>query len=131
MNTSNELAKSGPALRAKTNGSMQRQTRVPLVDVYESADELLLVADMPGMTPDEVAIKLDQDELTIESHRAAAADAKPLVSEFAIRDYKRTFTVPQGYDLDNVTAEFSTGVLFLHVPKSPAIKPREIRVKAG
>ena len=89
------------------------------------------MADLPGVTPDEVAIHVDKDELTIESHRAPAADAKPLAVEFAIRDYKRSFTVPRGYDLDKVKAEFANGVLSLHMPKSPALRPRQIQVKAG
>jgi HSP20 family protein len=100
--------------------------------VYENADEFLLMADMPGVTPNELAIHLDKDELTIESHRAAATPgAKPLASEFVPRDYRRSFTVPHGLDMDKVKAEFSNGILSLHLPKSPAVKPRQIQVRAG
>ena len=130
MNTKTDLAKHDATAPTKANGS-QQQKQLPPVDVYENADELLLVADMPGVTPEEVAIHLDKDELTIESHRQAAPDSRLIGSEFALRDYRRSFTVPPGLDADKVKAEFSHGVLSLHLPKSPAIKPRQIQVRAG
>ena len=130
MNKSTDLATREATTPAKSNGPKPTQT--PLVDVYESADELMLVADMPGVTPNELAIHVDKDELTIESHRtAAASDAKLLASEFVPRDYRRSFTVPHGLDMDKVRAEFANGILSLHLPKSPAVKPRQIQVRAG
>jgi HSP20 family protein len=129
MNTKTEMTKREPTTPAKANGP--RPTQSPPVDVYENPDELLLVADMPGVTPDDVAIHLDQDELTIESHRKAALDGKVIGSEVVLLDYRRSFTVPHGLDADKIRAEFSNGVLSLHLPKSPAIKPRQIQVRAG
>ena len=130
MNKTADLAKREMPTPAKSNGP--KPTQSPLVDVYENADELLLVADMPGVMPNELAIHLDKDELTIESHRAAATtEAKLLAAEFVPRDYRRSFTVPHGLDMDKVKAEFSNGILSLHLPKSPAVKPRQIQVRAG
>jgi HSP20 family molecular chaperone IbpA len=54
-----------------------------------------------------------------------------LAAEFAFRDYRRSFTLPHGLDVDKIKAEFSNGVLSLHLPKSPAVKPRQIQVRAG
>jgi HSP20 family molecular chaperone IbpA len=54
-----------------------------------------------------------------------------IAAEFAPGDYRRSFTVPRGLDPDKVKAEFSNGVLSLHLPKSSAIKPRQIKVQAG
>ena len=129
MNRSTEMAKRETGTPAKPNGAVPTQS--PLVDVFENADELLLVADMPGITPEELAIQVDKDALTIESHRAASPSAKLLAAEFAPRDYRRSFTIPHGLDMDKIKAEFSNGVLSLHLPKLPAVKPRQIQVRAG
>jgi len=129
MNRNADLAKREANIPTKATET--KQTQAPPVDVYENADELLLVADMPGVTPEEVGIHVDKDELTIETHRTAASDAKVLAAEFAPRDYRRSFTIPHGLDVDKVKAEFSNGVLSLHLPKSPAVKPRQIQVRAG
>ena len=129
MNTKMDLTKREPTTPAKANDP--RQTQSPPIDVYENPDELLLVADMPGVTSDDVAIHIDHDELTIESHRKPAQDGRVIGSEVVRLDYRRSFTVPHGLDADKIRAEFSNGVLSLHLPKSPAIKPRQIQVRAG
>jgi HSP20 family protein len=129
MNTRTELAKRETTAPAKADGSRQMQS--PPVDVYENADELLLLADMPGVTPDDVAIHLDQNELTIETRRNSPPENKMVRPEFAAVDYRRSFTVPHGLDAEKIKAEVSNGVLALHLPKSPAIKPRQIQVRAG
>jgi len=128
MNRSADLAKR-EAAAPKT--AEAKPMLAPPVDVYENADELLLVADMPGVTPEEVGIHVDKDELTIETRRTAPSGAKLLAAEFAPRDYRRSFAIPHGLDVDKVRAEFSNGVLSLHLPKSPAVKPRQIQVRAG
>jgi HSP20 family molecular chaperone IbpA len=129
MNKSADLAKRETTTPAKADSP--KSTQSPLVDVYENDDEFLLVADMPGVMPNELSIHLDKDELTIESHRAATSKSKLLASEFVARDYRRSFTVPHGLDMDKVKAEFTNGILSLHLPKSPAVKPRQIQVRAG
>ena len=129
MNRSTDIAKREIDAPTKTKGSTPAQA--PLVDVFENADELLLRADMPGITPEELAIHVDKDELTIESHRAAMPTARLLAAEFAARDYRRSFTIPHGLDVDKIKAEFSNGVLSVRLPKLPAVKPRQIQVRAG
>jgi HSP20 family molecular chaperone IbpA len=129
MNKSTDMAKRETDTPSKASASVPTQS--PPVDVYESVDELLLVADMPGITPEELSIHVDKDELTIESKRAASETGKLFVAEFAPRDYRRSFTIPHGLDIDKIKAQFSNGVLSLHLPKSPAVKPRQIQVRAG
>ncbi len=129
MNKNADLAKRETGGVGK--GSEPKPVQAPQVDVYENADELLLVADMPGVTPEEVGIHVDKDELTIESRRVTSAEGKVLAAEFAPCDYRRSFTLPHGLDVDKIKAEFTNGVLSLHLPKSPAVKPRQIQVRAG
>ena len=91
-----------------------------------------MLADMPGATPDDVAIHVDRDELTIETrHSRVNLENMTARQESDIVDYRRSFTVPHGLDVDKIKAEVSNGVLALHLPKSPAIKPRQIQVRAG
>jgi len=101
----------------------ERPTYAPPVDIYENKDEILIVADVPGVTRDDLAIHFDKDELTIEAHRPAG-------SEQAF-DYKRTFVVPRGIEPERIGANLVAGVLKLTLPKSAAMKPRQIAVTSG
>jgi HSP20 family protein len=110
----------------------QRATLQPVVDVYENQDELLLVADVPGARNDGVSVHLDNNQLTIEARRVD--DSPPgsaLITESRSYDYFRAFTVPRGIDASKIEAQLTGGVLWLHLPKSEALKPRRIEVKAG
>jgi HSP20 family molecular chaperone IbpA len=109
----------------------QRPTTAPLVDIFENNDELLVVADMPGVAKDNVSINFDKGQLTIEGRRSATTGSGLLAAEFRPLDYHRTFLVPQGIDTDKIAAELQHGVLRVHLPKSAALKPRQIAIKAG
>ena len=109
----------------------QRPTTAPLVDIYENADELLVVADMPGVAKDKVTINFDKGQLTIEGRRAASTGSGLLAAEYKPVDFYRTFVLPQGIDTDKIEAELQHGVLRVHLPKSASLKPRQIAVKAG
>lgn len=109
----------------------QRPTTAPLVDIYENADELLVVADMPGVANDKVTINFDKGQLTIEGRRGETTGSGLIAAEYRPLDFSRTFLVPQGIDTDKIEAELQHGVLRVHLPKSAALKPRQIQVKAG
>ena len=95
--------------------------QAPPVDVYENAEEYLVVADLPGVTHDDLHIELDRGELRIEATRQVGNESKPIV-------YRRTFTVPDGVSADNVRAELSNGTVQIHLPKAPDVKPRRIPI---
>lgn len=99
----------------------ERPTYAPPVDIYESKDEILILADVPGVTQEELGIHLDREELTIEAHRAAGRGEPAF-------DYKRVFVVPRGLDADRIAATLQHGVLRLTLPKPAALKPRQIQV---
>ena len=109
----------------------KRQTVAPPVDVYENRDEFLLIADMPSVNKDDLRIHLDKGQLTIEASRAATNGGTVLASEIRAVDYRRAFSVPQGIDVEKVSADLTDGVLQVHLPKSAAVKPRQIQVRAG
>lgn len=109
----------------------QRVTITPRVDVYENANELLLLADVPGVNKEGISIQLDKGQLTIEASRAEEKTGSPLVAEYRAIDYARVFTIPQGIDASKIDAQLSGGVLRLRLPKSEALKPRRIEVRAN
>lgn len=109
----------------------QHPTVAPRVDVYENANELLLMADVPGVTKESISIHLDKDRLTIEAVRQDTAPSQTLVAEYRPCDYLRTFIIPVGIDGSKIVAELAEGVLRLRLPKSEALKPRRIEVRSG
>ena len=110
----------------------QRSTVAPPFDIYENKEELLLIADLPGVKTDHLKIRMDQNELTVEGVRSPSKhEHTMLVEEFLVCNFYRTFVVPPGIDAERIRAETKNGVLSLHLPKSEALKPRQIQVKAG
>jgi len=110
----------------------QRHVVAPRVDVYENQDELLLVADLPGAAKDTIGVHVDKGQLTIEARRPDhEAPGALLAGEYERRDYERVFTMPQGIDGSKIDAQFSAGVLRVRLPKSDALRPRRIDVKAS
>lgn len=108
-----------------------RRAIAPAVDVYENKDEVLLVADMPGVRADDIAIRFERGELTLAGRRAKAPEGALLAAEYRHADFQRTFTVPQSIQSDAITAEYTNGVLKIHLPKVSAQKPRQITVKTS
>jgi len=120
MATENKLAQTAQAPVEKIE---QRPVVAPAVDVFENENELLVVADLPGVAQDRMSIHFEKGRLTIEGKRSAPAPDVP--------DFRRTFLVPQGIDAEHIGAEVSQGVLSVHLPKHASVKPRRIEVKAA
>ncbi len=100
----------------------------PVVDIYENDDEILLHADMPGVTKEDVSINVDNGKLFISGVRSLETTGAANWEEFGNVEYQRTFSVPQTIDVSKVNAELKDGVLRLHLPKSEAAKPRQIEI---
>jgi HSP20 family molecular chaperone IbpA len=112
--------------------SDRRTPVIPACDIYENKEEILLIADLPGVTPELLNIHLEKGELSLEARRAL--DAQPnsvATAEYSDCDFRRRFVVPTGIDSAKISAQLTNGVLELHLPKSDALKPREITVRAG
>lgn len=116
----------------KTPEQVQERPWVaPRVDIYENDDEVLLLADVPGVARDSLTINLDKEQLTLEGRVTEESPGLALGCEFRSVDYRRSFIVPAGIDASKIAADLKDGVLSLHLPKSDALKPRQIAVKAG
>jgi HSP20 family protein len=105
-------------------------TVTPRADVLETDDEFLLLADMPGVTPDGVDIRFENGELTLHGRRAADHGGKDrAVWEYEVTNYFRTVRLTEHIAADRIEAGMKNGVLTLHLPKAEAVKPRRIAVK--
>lgn len=108
-----------------------RRWAAPRVDIYESDKEVLLLADLPGVSESRLNVALDKNQLTIEGRGSAPPQGALLSREIVGRDYRRVFVVPSGINAEKISASLTGGLLRLHLPKSERLQPRQIEVKAG
>ena len=109
-----------------------RPAFVPRVDIIENDDEILLVADMPGVGPESVEITLEQGQLTVNGYVESVEYAGYTLaySEYRVGDFTRSFTLSNKIDQDKIEAVMDKGVLRLHLPKIGPQK-KKIAVRAG
>jgi len=110
-------------MMTQENTSAPIVTLVPRVDIYENAEELLVLVDVPGAKADAVEMRLEHGELAIKAPRAENRDGE-------VSQYQRTFVVPKTIDGGRVSAELKQGVLEIRLPKREELKPRSIQVRA-
>lgn len=104
---------------------------VPPVDIYESNGTLTLVADMPGVSIENLTIDLDKDTLTIRGATGVEeTGGRTLLREYVSGDYYRQFSISNLIDREKIDASIKDGVLRLTLPKAESAKPRKIEVKA-
>ncbi len=103
----------------------------PAVDILETADELTVVADVPGAKPESIDVRFEDGALSIHAQVPPRRDedAEYILHEYGVGDFWRTFRVSESIDAAKITAEYADGVLTLHLPKAEAVKPRRITVK--
>ncbi len=116
-------------------GSFVNTDWVPPVNVAEMADSILVTAELPGVSPDDVDIQVEENVLTIsgEKHeeRVEGDEERHIhISERIAGSFSRSFTLPRKVDVEGITAEFGDGLLRVSVPKAPETRARRIEVKA-
>lgn len=103
----------------------------PRVDIKEEADRFLILADLPGVDPQEVEVLMDKGILSIKGERrdeTRGDDGKFSRIERRYGSFHRRFALPDSADPDGVTATGSNGVLEISIPKRPETTPRRIQV---
>ena len=105
----------------------------PSVDIFETEQELTLLADMPGVKAEGVNIDLRENILTLSGDVKTPEEEKEaeLLREYRTGRYLREFTLSENIDQSKIEAEIKDGVLQLKLPKAEAAKPRKISVKTG
>jgi HSP20 family protein len=106
-------------------------TNGPAVTVYETRDEFVFQAELPGWTRDQVSINFENQTLTLSGRRdLQEGDGRQYLRvEGFYGQFTRSFTVPGMVDFNRVEAELRDGVLTVHLPKREEAKPRQIEVK--
>jgi len=141
MNQNTALSQSNPARDVapavqggadSAQGALaQRTTAVlPPVDIFEDEVGFTVLADLPGVAKDRLAVRVDGDSLVIEGAAAApvGADMTLIYGEVLNPLYRRTFTLSRELDPGKIEAKLDNGVLRLTIPKAEEARPRRIEV---
>ena len=106
----------------------------PPLDVQETEEEYLIKADLPSLKKEDVKVSVDNGVLALEGERKLEKEEKGKKFHRIERSYGkfvRRLAVPTDVDQQKVAAEFKDGVLSVHLPKSPAAKPRAVEVQVS
>ena len=106
----------------------------PAMDVQETASEYLIKADLPEVKKEDVKVSLEEGVLAVEGERKLEQEETGKKFHRVERSYGkfvRRMMLPADIDPQKVAADFKDGVLNIHLPKSPAIKPQAIDVKVA
>ena len=130
--TSLEKREEQPAATALAERTRMGPTYRPNVDIIERPDELLVVADVPGVTAESIDVRYEQGDLTLEARADARqpTDTNYLFREYGVGAFRRVFRLSETVDAGRISAEVSNGVLTLYLPKAESAKPKQIKVKS-
>jgi HSP20 family protein len=113
-------------------GLLTSGTWVPPVDIYQNGDhEVVLKAELPDMTREDIDITVDNGTLTIRGEKKVSSEVKEEHFHRIERRYgafSRQFSLPQTVDTGKVAAEYKNGVLTVRLPLREDAKPRQIKV---
>ena len=108
-----------------------RENWNPAVDILEKDGNLILRAELPGMTEKQIDLKLEGNTLTLKGERKMDAEDKKnsyhRVESF-YGSFIRTFRLPDTVDMDKISADYKNGVLTVTLPQKPEVRSREIPV---
>jgi HSP20 family protein len=112
--------------------------RMPLaLDVYGTKDEVVLIAAVPGVRPEDIEITVNQNTITLSgvvpnaAQSEEAAGATWYLHELSHGSFQRSITLPMEVDSTRADATFEQGILRLRVPKAEAAKPKRIEIRSG
>jgi HSP20 family protein len=106
----------------------------PAVDVFEDKDAVKIIAELPGVRPDEVKLSIENNILTLRGEKKQVAEETTERVHRYERSYgmfERSFALPNTVDADRVEARFENGLLTIQLPKEERARPREIQVKVS
>lgn len=106
---------------------------VPAVDIFESAQGITVIADMPGVAKERLNIQADRNALLIEGEAVIdmPQQMEALYADVHSTKYRRTFVLSSELDADRIEASLKDGVLTVRIPKRAEFRPRKIDVSVG
>ena len=119
--------------QSQENGAVT-SSWLPATDVFEDKDAVKIVAEVPGVRPEDVKISLENNLLTIRGEKRQQAEEKTERVHRYERTYgsfERAFSLPTTVDPEKIAASYANGILTVTIPKAERARPREIPVKVG
>lgn len=118
-------------LAEKEEKTVPARYYVPYTDIFETADALTVVMEVPGVEKNRLDIKIEQGVLQVEGRIDFDnyADMQPVYTEYNVGHYSRRFSLSSELDQDRISAQMDDGVLTLKLPKAEEAKPRKITIR--
>ena len=118
--------------RSRAEEGIAASTWSPAVDIYETPETIVMKADLPGLSREDIEIQILDNTLTLRGERRFAKDVEQenyLRIERAYGAFQRNFTLPATAQQDKIRAVFRDGVLELMLPKVEGTKPKKIAIE--
>ncbi len=109
-------------------------TFVPPVDIYEDEHSIVVKAEVPGIDPKDIDVRVENNTLTIRGERKLEHEEREENYHRVERRYGsfyRSFTLPNTIETENLTADYNNGVLEIRMPKRAEAKPKQIKINVG
>ena len=128
-----ELAKQEITTAEETERTRDTRCFIPRADIYELENQIVIVADVPGVDEKSIEVTLDKNILTIDAQVEPAIPQGYSLSfaEYEVGDFQRSFRLSNEIDRTKIQAKVKDGVLRLYLPKAKEALARKISVKAG
>lgn len=110
----------------------ERPVFIPRVDIYETEHGLVVVADLPGVSPEGLEVTLEKRVLSIYGRveEDAPEGYSQAYREYAVGDFERQFTLSGDFDINGIEANLKLGVLHLALPRAPEAAAKRIEVRS-
>ena len=117
-------------LDAKEEKTYAGKFYLPDTDIFETGDAITMALEMPGVSKENIDIKLEQRQLSIQGHIDFDnyENLKPVYTEYNVGHYSRSFNLSSEIDTDNIKASVADGVLTLVLPRAKETRLRKIQV---
>jgi HSP20 family protein len=106
----------------------------PAVDVFEDKDSVKIIAELPGVKPEDVKLSIESNVLTLRGEKKQVAEEQTERVhryERAYGAFERSFALPNTVDAERAEARYDSGLLTIKLPKVERARPREIQVKVS
>jgi HSP20 family protein len=120
-------------LGERSAGTWSRPSAMPM-DAYRAGDELVVMFDLPGVTPDAIEVDVERNVLTVKAERRPTvheSDVEMQVAERPLGVFSRQIFLGDTLDTEHIHAEYEAGVLSLRIPVAEQAKAKKIEVKVG
>lgn len=103
----------------------------PAVDIYETENEIIVQAELPGVDRKDISLNLEKNVLTLKGERRFEKETKQENYHRIERSYgafSRSFSIPASVDDDRIRADYKDGILKIALPKKEQVKPKQIQI---